>query len=150
MAGALEWLAAGGGIVGAIGGPAGLWAAWHQHVQEKRRRQAPPPEVGDLLARLASSAKEVVAGYKEHEWWSGSGVRDIEKRLREVSVLISDAQLSMQIDNAVRYLMLARLAVTFEQSSREEVVRLVHEQAECAGTCAEWTEKAIKRFQQLS
>ncbi|MFG2365998.1 hypothetical protein ACGFY3_30850 [Streptomyces mirabilis] len=97
MSGTTDWLSAAGGIVGAIGGPAGIWAAWNQHRENHRRRYGPPEELVGLLAKIIDVSHDVKAGYRDEAWFQAAGVYETEERLDELIHLVRDDLLKISL-----------------------------------------------------
>ncbi|MGP4013696.1 hypothetical protein [Streptomyces sp. 4N124] len=90
MADLATWVGAVGGVVGALGGPAGLWAAYQQRQQirrDARRREAlrhaPPPSVLSDLLVVKAEIREVRTTYRDSAWWDSTPAKDSIRRLAE-------------------------------------------------------------------
>lgn len=147
---ATDWLAAAGGIVGAIGGPAGLWAAWHQHRAEQRRRVAPPPEVVQHLLLLVNVGEEAKKRYRDEAWWAQSGARDAATSLVRLLPMLSDERLVMAIEAAEVWCDLASNATVDEGVSPTRVAETVAKQKERAESMYRLAKEALERARKLA
>ncbi|MGP3978202.1 hypothetical protein ACTWQF_30125 [Streptomyces sp. 8N114] len=93
MSDVTDWLAAAGGIVGAIGGPAGLWAARNQH----RANNKPPAELFDALFAVERAAIEIAVAHEPSahgiEWFEARH----DDRLEQLSMKIRNSELSRAV-----------------------------------------------------
>ncbi|MGW4165899.1 hypothetical protein ACWEGX_03040 [Streptomyces chartreusis] len=94
MADATDWLSAAGGVIGAIGGPAGLWAAWSQHRANRRRQYGPPEELVGLLAKVIDVARDVSFDYRDASWMEASGLQTAIERIDELTHLVRNESLA--------------------------------------------------------
>lgn len=101
MADLATWLGAVGGAVGALGGPAGLWAAYQQREQVRREAQrrealcrAPSPDVLRDLLVVKSEVRALRETYRGRTWWDASPARDAARRLR-------DAEPTLEVNEGV-------------------------------------------------
>ncbi|MFJ8694575.1 hypothetical protein [Streptomyces roseolilacinus] len=128
MADVAGWLSGMGGAVGAIGGPAGLWAAWNVHRQSHRRRFGPPPELVGLLGKVIDIAQNVPAGYRDAEWFESAGAAETVGRIDELKHLVTDELLETEISLVVSLAESMIGSVTAEWHSPEQRAVIVARQ----------------------
>ncbi|MGW2466341.1 hypothetical protein [Streptomyces bauhiniae] len=146
VSGTTDWLSAAGGIVGAIGGPAGLWAAWSQHQQNRRRRYGPPEELVELLAKIIDTAQDVTHGYRNDEWMDSSGLEAAKERLSELIHLVRDAPLRDSLTIVGAQAGLVRTAVALQGDNTERTMDAVTRQARYATDLVNYAQDALKRL----
>lgn len=130
VSGTTEWLSAAGGIIGAIGGPAGLWAAWNQNRENRRRREAEPEELITLLGTIRSDAVTVTMGYKDEAWFEASGLDDVIKRFDEVAHLVRDDFLRDRLGMVSSHYDSMRHSLTYSFQTEEERYSAVMRQSQ--------------------
>lgn len=70
----MDVLLAIGGLLGALGGPAGLWAAWNQRQESKHREEKEQlAKLREHVLRLRRIGSEGARRYRDHDWWNRSG-----------------------------------------------------------------------------
>ncbi|MFD3500062.1 hypothetical protein [Streptomyces sp. NPDC058678] len=138
-----DWLSAAGGIVGAIGGPAGLWAAWNQHRMNQRRRYGPPEELMGLLGKIIDVAHDITLSYRDAAWLSASGLSAARDRTDELSHLVTDSLLRHELGLVTANAGLVLGAVTHEHQSPERRVTTVTQQAQYAAELDRWAKTAL-------
>jgi len=132
MSDVTDWLSAAGGIVGAIGGPAGIWAAWSQHRENRRQREAEPEELVTLLGKVKGFAREVANGYKDNEWFQTCGAEDVIKRFEELIHLVRDRDLRSDLGDVPYLYSNMRFSLTYPYQADEERYSAVLRQAQQA------------------
>ncbi|MFJ2174198.1 hypothetical protein ACIOHE_14945 [Streptomyces sp. NPDC087851] len=132
MSDATDWLSALGGAVGAIGGPAGLWAAWSVHRQNQRRRFGPPPELVGLLAKLIDITKNAPITYRDAAWFDAAEAGKTIGRIEELGHLVTRGTLRAQLALAVTLSESMISAVTHDWNSAEQRVGIVARQVRSA------------------
>jgi hypothetical protein len=144
MSDATDWLSATGGVIGAIGGPAGLWAAWNQYRQNRRRRYGPPEELVGLLAKIIDVAHDATLGYRDRDWLAASGLEEASARLDELSHLVRNGNLSalLTIVHGDAGLLLG--AVTSETDGPERRMSTVTKQARFAAQLETQSREALR------
>ncbi|MFI1398479.1 hypothetical protein [Streptomyces sp. NPDC020681] len=147
---ATDWLSATGGIVGAIGGPAGIWAAWNQHRIEKRRRSAPPAEVTDCLLKVIHTASQATFAYRDRAWFDAAGGEQANRRLSELEPAVRDERLAAHLSSVGSYYLLMARQVTRTDMDATEVAETVQDQREMARMLKQRAEEALADVKRLS
>ncbi|MFD4946198.1 hypothetical protein ACFWNT_27580 [Streptomyces sp. NPDC058409] len=150
MSDAADWVAAAGGVIGAIGGPAGMWAAWQQHQEQKRRRNAPPEELTDLLLKLGRIGTAAMERYKRADWWRESGGGPAIERISELQEIVTDFELLMALTAVEGAYLQAADACTVDGTPPEFVVNFATVQARSASELVTKSKEAVQRIRQLS
>lgn len=122
MSATTEWLSAAGGIIGAVGGPAGLWAAWNVHQESRRRREAEPEELITHLANVRDLARQVAHGYKDEDWFETSGADEVIKRFEELTHLVRCHLLRADLGEVSYLYSDVRFALTFPHQTRRDML----------------------------
>ncbi|MEU1365732.1 hypothetical protein ABZ454_06310 [Streptomyces sp. NPDC005803] len=143
MSSTTDWLSATGGIVGAIGGPAGMWAAWNQHRMNRRRRFGPPEELVGLLGKILDVAHDVTLSYRDEAWLEASGLRPASERVDELSHLVTDGVLRHGLRLVTGNAGLVLGATTDEDQSPERSVTTVTNQARYAAELDKWAKDTL-------
>jgi hypothetical protein len=82
---ALEWLGAAGGLVGAIGGPAGLWAAVQLHQDRSRREpQEQLAKLRDQVLKLRRIGQDAADDYRNRAWWTAANGLESRNCIKEM------------------------------------------------------------------
>ncbi|WP_159053510.1 hypothetical protein [Streptomyces regalis] len=82
---ALEWLGAAGGLVGAVGGPAGLWAAVQLHQDRARREpQEQLAKLRDHVLKLRRIGQDAADDYRNRAWWTGANGLESRNCIKEM------------------------------------------------------------------
>ena len=130
MSAATDWLGATGGIVGAIGGPAGLWAAWSQQRENRRGRRAGPEELISLLGKVRDVALNAKVRYKDDAWFVQAGGDEVADRIKELTHLVRDDLLRYKLGDVTDYYSDMRRSLTFPHQAEEERFGAVARQAQ--------------------
>ncbi|WP_327696285.1 hypothetical protein [Streptomyces sp. NBC_00459] len=146
MSDATDWLSAAGGIVGAIGGPAGLWAAWSQHQQNRRRRYGPPEELVGLLAKIIDVAHDAELNYRNEAWMTASGLEEARARVDELKHLVRDQELGSKLTVVHAQAGLLVGAVASDTDSTERMMNAVAKQSRYASDLEKYANGALNRL----
>ncbi|MFG2552909.1 hypothetical protein [Streptomyces sp. NPDC048581] len=144
MSATTDWLSAVGGVLGAVGGPAGLWAAWHQIRVDRRRRYGPPEELIDLLGKMIDLAGQVSFQYRSSDWLRDAGGHETADRVKELCHPIHNEDLKNQLQAVTRTYTLIRMNDTRSAMSDEDRIRIVQAQEKHARQLKERSEEALK------
>ncbi|GGY53824.1 hypothetical protein GCM10010363_38730 [Streptomyces omiyaensis] len=148
MSDAADWVAAVGGSIGAIGGPAGMWAAWTVHRQNRRRRFGPPEELVGLLGKVLDVTDSAPIMYRDAEWFERTGVREAVARIDELSHLVSDSLLDAYLRMVILKGQAMLDAVTRSGDSPERVATIVARQATSATDAHQHAKTALAELRQ--
>ncbi|GFN05554.1 hypothetical protein GCM10010298_16820 [Streptomyces microflavus] len=132
MSDTTDWLSAAGGIVGAVGGPAGLWAAWNQHRANRRRRYGPPEALVGLLAKIIDIGRDVAFSFRDQAWLDASGLSVASDRMAELVHLVRNESLAEDLTLVGAQVTLVLGAVPHEFQSRDSRTSTVAKQARYA------------------
>ncbi|MFI1908098.1 hypothetical protein ACH444_19675 [Streptomyces microflavus] len=135
--------------MGAIGGPAGLWAAWNQHQANKRRRNGPPAELVSVLAKVIEIADTVTYRYRDESWLDGSGLQSAKERLSELNHLVVDQWLSAMITVVGAEIGLVLGSVTSPSDSPEQRASTVAKQTRDAVELKSHAQRALSLLRPL-
>jgi hypothetical protein len=138
-----DWLSAVGGVLGAVGGPAGLWAAWHQVRVDRRRRYGPPEELGGLVGKMIDLAEDVSAQYRSPDWLDQEGGRNTAERIDELSHQVRNQELKGKLRSLARSYTMVRLSDTSFAGNEERRIRMVQDQEKSARRLKEQAEEAL-------
>ncbi|MGW6850316.1 hypothetical protein ACWGCK_16350 [Streptomyces virginiae] len=141
-----DWVAAAGGVVGAIGGPAGLWAAWNVHRQNRRRRFGPPEELVGLLAKVLDVSSEAPFSYRRPEWFEETGIGPALERIEELNHLVSDIFLGSSLQLVVSAGRGMTTTFTYEHDSQEQIASVVARQARDGADAHGHAKRALKEL----
>ncbi|MEU2060670.1 hypothetical protein [Streptomyces sp. NPDC013455] len=130
MSAATDWLSATGGIVGAIGGPAGLWAAWSQQRENRRARRAGPEELISLIGKVRDVALSTTVGYRDEAWFAQAGGDAVADRIKELAHLVRDDLLRFELEGVASYYRDMRRSLTYPYQTDEERISAVSRQAQ--------------------
>ncbi|MFD9000703.1 hypothetical protein ACFV0T_06930 [Streptomyces sp. NPDC059582] len=130
MSATTDWLSATGGIIGAIGGPAGLWAAWSQHRESRRGRMAGPEELLSLIGKVRDVALSVTVRYKDDAWFAQAGGDAVADRIKELAHLVGDDLLRYRLDGLTDCYRDMRRSLTSPYQAEEERFGAVSRQAQ--------------------
>ncbi|MEV5576951.1 hypothetical protein AB0L39_00115 [Streptomyces parvus] len=139
-----DWLSGLGGAVGALGGPAGLWAAWSVHRQNQRRRFGPPEELLGLLAKLIDIAKNVPATYRDSEWFEQAEAVKTVGRIDELTHLVTEGRLRPQLLLVVTTGEMMINSVTYSWNTAEQRAGIVSGQVRNAEKTQEHAKVALE------
>ncbi|WP_328550009.1 hypothetical protein [Streptomyces sp. NBC_00366] len=82
---ALEWLGAVGGLIGAVGGPAGLWAAVQLHQDRARREpQEQLAKLRDHAFKLRRIGLDAADDYRNRAWWTAANGLESRNCIKEM------------------------------------------------------------------
>lgn len=146
MSDTTDWLSAAGGVVGAIGGPAGLWAAWSQHRQNRRRRYGPPEELTGLLAKIIDVAHDASLSYRDADWIANSGIEEARDRLDELSHLVRNVGLSSMLRIVHAHAGLLMGAVASDLDRPEQQMNAVTKQVRFAAQLETHGRETLRRL----
>ncbi|MEU9978522.1 hypothetical protein [Streptomyces sp. NPDC051014] len=127
-----------------------MWAAWLQHQEQKRRRNAPPAELTDLLLKLARIGTDALETYRDAAWWRESGGAPAVERISELDELIDDFDLLMALTAAEGAYRQASEAVELEQAPLEYRVNAATAQARAASELVAKSKEAVQRIRRIS
>ncbi|MDT0568355.1 hypothetical protein RM704_12870 [Streptomyces sp. DSM 3412] len=144
MSDTTDWLAAAGGIVGAIGGPAGLWAAWNQYQVSRRRRYGPPPQLLDLISQVCDVACAAEFAYQKQEWFNRFDLASTIYRIEELTYLVEDYKLRRLLRRLAGNAELMLRSVIVETDSAEQRAIVASRQAHHAARAMRCGEDVLK------
>jgi hypothetical protein len=155
MADTAAWLGAVGGAVGALGGPAGLWAAYQlrqqQHREDRRRealRLAPSPEVLRDLLVVKAEAQEIRRNYRDAAWWESTPAKEAIRRLGEAEpALRSNPVLQSTIGVVRAHYSHASILIARDHMEEHQRMSRVAGQRSAAVALDEALDTAIERVQ---
>ncbi|MFB7296404.1 hypothetical protein [Streptomyces rubiginosohelvolus] len=139
-----DWLSGLGGAVGALGGPAGLWAAWSVHRQNQRRRFGPPEELVGLLAKLIDIATNVPTTYRDTAWFESADAVKTVGRIEELTHLVTRGRLRPQLEIVVGVAEGMIRSVTYSWNTDEQRAGIVAQQVRKAEKVEQYAKDALE------